>query len=135
MEKLDLEDKSPAYLCGRLLAALEALQYAALGKTNTTVTSRFYGTASSAPASVFGRLMRGAQAHLSKLRTTKPGTYAALQQKLEEIQSALVAYPLVLTLEEQGLFALGYYHQRAQDRADRRDYAEAKKADAAEAAQ
>jgi len=132
MEKLDLENKSPAYLCGRLLAELEALQYAALGKTNTTVTSRFYGTASSAPASVFGRLMRGAQAHLAKLRTTKPGTHEALQQKLEEIQSGLASYPLVLTLEEQGLFALGYYHQRAKDRADRKDYAEAKRAEGAE---
>jgi CRISPR-associated protein Csd1 len=132
MEKLDLENKSPAYLCGRLLAELEALQYAALGKTNTTVTGRFYGTASSAPASVFGRLMRGAQAHLAKLRTAKPGTHEALQQKLEEIQSGLASYPLVLTLEEQGLFALGYYHQRAQDRADRKDYAEAKRAEAAE---
>lgn len=135
MEKLDIENVKPAYLCGRLLAELEALQYAALGKTNTTVTSRFYGTASSAPASVFGRLMRGAQAHLSKLRTAKPATYEALEQRLEEIQTRLPAYPLVLTLEDQGLFALGYYHQRAQDRADRIAYAETKKAEAAEKAE
>lgn len=132
MEKLDLENNSPAYLCGRLLAELEALQYAALGKTNTTVTSRFYGTASSAPASVFGRLMRGAQAHLSKLRGTKPGTYEAFQKKLEDIQSGLSSYPMVLTLEEQGLFALGYYHQRAKDRSDRIAFAEAKKLEPAE---
>ena len=53
-----------------------------LGKTNTTITSRFYGTASSAPASVFGRPPRGAQAHLGKLRVQKAGSYEALQMIL-----------------------------------------------------
>jgi CRISPR-associated protein Csd1 len=77
--------------------------------------------------------MRGAQPHLNKLRASKPGTYDALQRKLEEIQANLPSYPLVLTLEEQGLFALGYYHQRAQDRAERSAYAEAKKAAAEKA--
>jgi CRISPR-associated protein Csd1 len=32
-------------------------------------------------------------------------------------EGGLTRFPLVLTLPEQGLFALGYYHQRADDRA------------------
>lgn len=117
---LDSNNKNPAYLCGRLLAVLEAVQRAAIPGAKDTVTDRFFGTASSAPATVFGRLIRGAKAHLGKLRNEKRGTYEALEQKLEEILAGLAtdAIPKTLTLEQQGLFALGYYHQRAADRAD-----------------
>jgi CRISPR-associated protein Csd1 len=117
MEHLDVSRHDPAYLCGRLFALLEAVQRAAIPGTNTTITDRFFGTASSAPASVFGRLMRGAQAHLNKLRKEKRGTYEALQRRLEDVQRGLIAFPRTLSLEEQGLFSLGYYHQRASDRA------------------
>lgn len=118
MEHLDITNRDPAYLCGRLLGVLESLQYASLGKTNATIIGRYYGAASSAPASVFGPLLRGAQAHLDKLRKNKESTYNALQQKLEEVQSGLPAFPKTLSLQQQGLFALGYYHQRAKDRGD-----------------
>jgi CRISPR-associated protein Csd1 len=117
MEKLDSNNYDSAYLCGRLFALLEAVQRAAIPGINTTITDRFFGTASSAPASVFGRLLRGAQAHLGKLRKERPGTYEALQRRLEEVQTGLTTFPKTLTLEEQGLFSLGYYHQRAADRA------------------
>ncbi len=117
MSELDLKNTNPAYLCGRLLAELEALQRAAIPGLNATIIDRFYGTASSAPATVFGHLWRGAQAHLGKLRKERPGAYKAIQQRLEDIQANLIEYPKVLTLENQGIFALGYYHQRAADRA------------------
>jgi CRISPR-associated protein Csd1 len=117
MVQLDPENRNPAYLCGRLLAVLEAIQRAAIPGANTTITDRFFGTASSAPASVFGRLIRGSQPHLGKLRKDRRGTYEALERRLEEVQANLPAFPKTLTLEEQGLFGLGYYHQRATDRA------------------
>jgi len=126
MEQLELTNRDPAYLCGRLLRVLESIQYEAQGKTNTTIVGRFYGAASSAPASVFGTLLRGAQAHLEKLRKNKDRAYIALQQKLEEVQSSLSIFPKTLRLEEQGLFALGYYHQRAKDSADIAAYKQAK---------
>ncbi|MBI4639495.1 MAG: type I-C CRISPR-associated protein Cas8c/Csd1 [Candidatus Tectomicrobia bacterium] len=97
--------------------SLEAVQRAAIPGAKATITDRFFGTASSAPASVFGRLLRGVQAHLGKLRKEKRGTYEALEQKLEEVQAGLTAFPKTLTLEDQGIFSLGYYHQRAADRA------------------
>jgi CRISPR-associated protein Csd1 len=117
METLSSTNHDPAYLCGRLFALLEAVQRAAIPGSNTTITDRFFGTASAAPASVFGRLLRGAQAHLNKLRKEKPGTYEALQRRLEDVQVGLTTFPRTLTLGEQGLFSLGYYHQRAADRA------------------
>jgi CRISPR-associated protein Csd1 len=100
------------------LAVLEALQRAAVPGTKATITDRFYGTASSAPASVFPRLLRGAQAHLAKLRKQAPATHEAFQQRLEGILGGVRnCYPRLLHLQQQGKFSLGYYHQRAADRA------------------
>jgi CRISPR-associated protein Csd1 len=117
MVQLDMDNRDPAYLCGRLLAVVESAQRAALPGLEDTVTDRFYGTASSAPASVFPRLLRGVRPHLSKLRRDRPAACYALEARLEEINSGLKNFPRVLTLEKQGLFALGFYHQRATDRA------------------
>jgi CRISPR-associated protein Csd1 len=117
MEQLDEQNKNQAYVCGRLLAVLESVQRQALPGIQATILDRFYGTASSAPASVFGTLLRGTQAHLGKLRKTNEPAFHALQRRLEEVLSALPGFPAALTLPEQGLFALGYYHQRASDRA------------------
>jgi CRISPR-associated protein Csd1 len=120
--------KRSAYLCGCLLAALERIQKAAVPGAKATITDRFYGTASSAPASVFGRLLRLGQSHLGKLRKEKPGVHAILQHQLEEIQKGLASFPRTLTLEQQGLFSLGYYHQRARDRAEALERKKAKEA-------
>jgi CRISPR-associated protein Csd1 len=128
MIQLNEANVEPAYRCGRLLAVLEEVQRKALPEAKATIVDRFFGTASSAPASVFGRLLRGAQPHLAKLERDKRGAYMALQRQLEDVQSELVGFPRTLTLEEQGLFALGYYHQRAFDRKQAREGAERRKA-------
>jgi CRISPR-associated protein Csd1 len=122
LRELDQGDRDEAYLCGRLLAVLEATQRAALGDVNATIVDRYYGTASSAPATVFGRLLRGSRPHLSRLRRDprKYGAYVALENRLMDIlndDNGLKTFPLVLDLPRQALFALGYYHQRADDRA------------------
>jgi CRISPR-associated protein Csd1 len=118
MVRLAPDHPSSAYQCGRLLAALEEVQRAALPGVKAGIVDRFYGTASSAPMTVFPRLLRGARPHLARLERDRPGAWMALERRLEEIQGRLTGYPKVLSLEEQGLFALGYYHQRASDRAD-----------------
>jgi CRISPR-associated protein Csd1 len=116
MVRLDETNTQPAYLCGRLLALLERVQMLAVSP-KATLIDRFYGTASTAPASVFARLLKGAQPHLGKLRKERFGAYSALQSRLEEVMTNLSGFPKVLSLEEQGWFSLGYYHQRAWDRA------------------
>jgi CRISPR-associated protein Csd1 len=118
MIELQTDHPEAAYHCGRLLAVLEAIQrLSADGQLNTTLVDRFYGTASSAPASVFGTLIRGAQPHIAKLRKNKPGLAFRLEQELEEVASAISQFPAILTVKQQALFALGYYHQRAADKA------------------
>jgi CRISPR-associated protein Csd1 len=106
-----------AYSCGRLLAVLESIQKAAIGSVNASLTDRYYGSASSTPAVAFPQLLRGARAHLSKLRKEKAGAYRALEERMEEITLHLPNFPKTLNLQQQGLFGLGYYHQRAHDRA------------------
>ncbi len=114
---LDTEARDPAYLCGRLLAELESLQRSALGKgINATVVDRYFGTASSAPAQVFARLIRGAQPHLGKLRREKPNVYSMYDARLQDILRYLKDFPPTLLLRDQARFALGYYHQKASHR-------------------
>lgn len=128
-EELDLENRHPAYLCGRLLSVLEAVQQAAVPGIKATLVDRFFGSACSAPASVFGRLLTAAQAHLGNLRKNRPGLYRIFEESLESVLEHLPEFPHTLSLQEQGLFVLGYYHQRAADRKTRRLRAEQREAD------
>ena len=106
---LDKERKDPAYRLGRLFAALEKTQLDALGgKLNATIRDRFYSSASATPGSVFPRLLRTYQHHLAKME----GGFKVNREKLvQEIMDPLTGFPTHLNLAEQGLFAIGYYHQ------------------------
>lgn len=128
---LDSDYTDPGYVCGRLLAILERIQYAAQGNINTTLVDRYYGAASTRPSIVLGGLIKQAnRAHLSKVRRRDGVTrFMGLQNALAEALALLppVNLPKVLNLEEQALFALGYYHQRAADRQAASDAREARK--------
>jgi CRISPR-associated protein Csd1 len=116
-----------AYQCGRLLAELEAAQAAAIPNASATLVDRYYGMASTAPASAFGMLMKHSQAHLAKLRRDNPGLAHILQTRIEEITTQIGGdFPRTLALRDQGVFGLGYYNQRAATRAERRERWEAK---------
>jgi CRISPR-associated protein Csd1 len=137
MVQLDQDNMDPAYRCGRLFAVLEQAQRLAVPGINATIADRFFGTASSAPASVFGRLISGSRPHFSKLERDRPGAAHALQQRMEEILAGIPSsgFPRTLALKDQGLFSLGYYHQRAFDRAAAREAAERRKAGESSAAE
>ena len=118
MIALDTAFKSPAYLCGRLLAILEEAQLRAANfNLNRTLVDRFYGAASTAPAATFGSLLRLATtAHL-------PKTDKELNRLVEEVMASLDeagGFPRTLSLVEQAEFGLGFYHQRAAFRDQRR---------------
>ncbi|MBP3956883.1 type I-C CRISPR-associated protein Cas8c/Csd1 [Gemmata sp. G18] len=114
-ETLNADEQHSAYVYGRLLEVFAQIQYAALGDVNANVVDKFYGTFSAAPAMVFGRLVANAQNHLRKIRGEKPGTAVALEQRLMEIRQLLTAAPPPpqFSLQDQGRFALGYYHEKA----------------------
>jgi CRISPR-associated protein Csd1 len=113
-EQLNPESRDPAYLCGRLFAVFDRLQYLAQGSVNAGVVERYYASASVTPALVMGRLFRNAQFHLAK---AGGGIAENARKDFEEISCALGDhFKPTLTLEEQGRFALGYYHQKAEYR-------------------
>lgn len=102
----------PAYQCGRLMAVLDYLQYRALGEVGAGVVQRYFAAASATPALVLGRLMRLAQFHLGKLETSRERQ--SFEYRIGQIMGRLEnGFPPPLSLEEQSLFALGYYHQKA----------------------
>ncbi|EKU24259.1 type I-C CRISPR-associated protein Cas8c/Csd1 [Xanthomonas graminis] len=110
---LDTANTDPGYLLGRLFSSLENLQRAALGsQINATIRDRYYGAASATPASIFPILLRSAQNHFGKLRKDKAGLAVNLEKEIGQIIDALpTSFPRTLPIEEQGRFAIGYYHQ------------------------
>ena len=111
---LDENDTHPAYLLGRLFAVLENIQRLALSeKVNATITDKYYSSASTVPYSVYPRLLSGSKHHLSKIRKDKPGLAFTIEKDLGEIIAKLpTAYPRHFSIENQGRFSIGYYHEK-----------------------
>ncbi|MBI5753245.1 MAG: type I-C CRISPR-associated protein Cas8c/Csd1 [Hydrogenophilales bacterium] len=101
----------PAYHCGRAIALFARLQRAALGDVGAGVVQRYYTAASQTPGLILGRLAANAKNHLGKLDGGLAWWY---ENQLAGIMSNIGDFvPRTLTLEEQSLFALGYYQQLA----------------------
>jgi CRISPR-associated protein Csd1 len=121
-EGLDPTCPFPAYVCGRLMAEFENLQRSSSeSEVNSSILDRYFALASTYPAVAFPKIESLAQKHLRKLRRDKPSAAYAIDGRLQELHnllqpSASGAYPGKLGLDGQGLFALGYYHQKARSR-------------------
>lgn len=111
---LDLENTNPAYRLGRLFAVLERAQTAALQGLNATIKDRYFAAASATPARVFPLLVKNATHHLALIKKGESsGLGHWLEKELGAIWLGLGAdMPRALTLEDQGRFIAGYYHQR-----------------------
>ena len=97
------------YLLGRLFAILEGLQQRANPSINTTIRDRYFNSACATPAIVFPQLIKLSQAHLKKL---DGGLSTHYSRQLGSILAMFESdYPLRLSLYDQGIFQLGYYHQ------------------------
>ena len=106
---LDRERNDIGYVLGRLFAVLEKTQSEANPSLNTTIGDRYFGSASSTPIAVFGTLMRLSPHHLSKLEYE--GRAVHLKWEIGQILDKCQKFPNHLNLEQQGLFAIGYYHE------------------------
>jgi len=104
-----------AYVLGREFAVLEAIQEDANPGINSTIKDRYFNSACAAPASVFPILLKLKNSHIRKLETGKRIFYekmlTGLQGMVDVENEQLSAFPRRLSLEEQGMFILGYYHQ------------------------
>ena len=113
---LDPEYPSAAYQLGRLLAICENVQYRQRGgNANKTVVDRYFPALSTRPRYVFAQLMRLTELHLGQLQ--RQGDARHLRKKVAEVVGKLAPgdLPAHLSLEEQALFALGFYHQRQEN--------------------
>ena len=112
--ELNEAESHPAYLCGRLLAMFDGLQYAASGSNlNQTVADRYYTLASTYPQLAFPKVEDLGMKHLRKLRRDKPGAAVRIEREMDEVREKLAGvYPPPLKLADQGRFALGFHHQR-----------------------
>ena len=106
---LDRERNDIGYVLGRLFAVLEKTQSEANPSLNATIGDRYFGSASSTPIAVFGTLMCLSPHHLSKLEYE--GRAVHLKWEIGQILDKCQKFPNHLNLEQQGLFAIGYYHE------------------------
>lgn len=108
--ELNEETKYAPYVLGRLFAVLEDLQQAANPGINATIKDRFFNSACATPAVVFPQLIKLSQAHLKKLN---PGLAYHYSKKIGEMMGKMEQdYPQRLNLQDQGIYQLGYYHQK-----------------------
>jgi CRISPR-associated protein Csd1 len=122
-ERLDPAQHHPAYLCGRLMAVYESLQYTASGEVNQTVADRYFSLASTYPAQAFPKLEDLGNKHLRKLRRDNRGAMVRIGETIDQLhlqieQASGYRFPGPLDIESQGRFALGYHHQRAHNMAE-----------------
>ncbi|WP_282741534.1 type I-C CRISPR-associated protein Cas8c/Csd1 [Olsenella uli] len=112
--KLNKGRTDTAYNLGRAFCLLQSIQWYA-NDGETSIASRFMNSASATPATVFPTLLKLANAHLKKLSASKTGLAVNLKKDLAKVlgEDRVPAFPQRLTLDEQGDFFLGYYHQYA----------------------
>lgn len=107
---LDKQNLNPGYLCGRLFAVLEGLQFAANGQD--TIRASYMNAASSTPSAVFPTILKLSNSHYSKLAKDKKGLAIFFDNQKKEIMAMIQDFPDTLELGDQGRFFLGYYHQK-----------------------
>ena len=114
---LDKSNSNPAYLAGRLFALLERIQEKAIPGVKANITDRYFRTASATPGIIFGRLLQLSAFHLSKIKKERGGLGFYFDRQIQEVLELLpggqASFDKFFTPDQQSIFAVGYYHQRA----------------------
>lgn len=106
---LDKGNNNQGYLCGRLFAVLDKIQYEA--NNISSIRERYMNAASATPSSVFATILNLSVHHAEKLDEGRRIYFEKLKQEIFEKMSAN-GFPTHLDLQDQGRFFVGYYHQR-----------------------
>lgn len=111
---LDLDRTDSPYLLGRLFSVLEKAQEEAIPGANTTMKDRYLSSASATPGLVFHMILKNSTNHIATLRKNpeKAGRAKYFEILIQEIVGKFNDFPSTLPAEDQGLFMIGYYHQR-----------------------
>lgn len=106
---LDETNTQVGYVLGRLFALLQKTQTDGADNLNRTILDTYYGSASTTPAVVFPRLLNLYRHHINKL--SSEGLKVIREKQVQNVMEKLEKFPSRLSMEQQGLFALGFYHQ------------------------
>lgn len=111
---LDPSRTDRPYLLGRLFAVLEKAQEEAIPGASATIKDRYLGSAAANPGQVFSVLLKNASNHIAKLRKDpeRKGFAFSYDVMMQDIVSKFDDFPRTMSAENQGLFMIGYYHQR-----------------------
>lgn len=111
---LDPNRTDRPYLLGRLFAVLEKAQEEAIPGANATIKDRYLAAAAATPGLVFHMLQKNSTNHIAKLKKDpeKKGRAFYYEAMTQDIIAGFADYPKTMKAEEQGLFMIGYYHQR-----------------------
>lgn len=114
---LDKSNSNPAYLAGRLFALLERIQEEAIPEVKANITDRYFRTASATPGIIFGRLLQLSAFHLSSIKKKHGGRGCYFDRQIQEVLELLpggqATFDKFFTPDQQSIFAVGYYHQKA----------------------
>ena len=99
------------YVLGRLFSSLEGIQQTANPGINATIKDRYFNAACATPSIAFPTLLKLANNHLAKIRKDRSGLAHYLEGEMTALLEAIDGFPKRLSLEQQGDFLLGYYHQ------------------------
>ena len=108
---LDENSTDVNYVYGRIFSVLEAIQRTANLGLNATIKDKYFTSACATPTKVFPILLKLSVHHLSKLEIGKRIYWEKQLTNLMGKLSPSTKNLSTLTLEEQGMFILGYYHQ------------------------
>ena len=107
----DEKSEDTAFILGSLFSVLEAIQLDANPGIKATIRDRYFNSACATPASIFPILIKLKNSHIKKLERDKGSSKIYYEKLLTELMGRLKGFPKRLSLEEQGRFILGYYHQ------------------------
>lgn len=123
---LNTQSENKPYVLGRLFAALEKAQREGNPNIKATIKDRYFTSACANPAQIFPVLLKLSNYHISKAEYGYKN-----ENNIDDIMQLLNVennpYPKSLSLEEQGIFILGYYHQRNKYFSDIKNASELKK--------
>lgn len=110
---LNEDSTNKAYVLGRLFAALENAQQTASPNLSTTIKDRYFSSACMTPRTVFPRLLQLNQHHMNKISNegAKVNIGKQIGTLMDKLDVENKPFPAYLSLQDQGLFVLGYYQQ------------------------
>ena len=136
------ESRNTGYALGMLIAVLEQLQRLALDDVNASVVDRYFSAASASPKGVFVRLLKNSLHHYRKASKSDKKQTRSSARYMERVKDEILSWlkvetqaaekpakpkrplpypasmttpfgiPSSLSLEDQGLFVLGYHQMR-----------------------